>query len=65
MLKSKSLSDLIYQTNIKPVYYNIKLQNPIIIDKPISYGEFLIKNPNCTKNERKEAIRLFYEKLLK
>lgn len=28
MLKSKSLTNLIYEINNKPIYYNIKLQKP-------------------------------------
>ena len=90
MLKSKSLTNLIYEINNKPIYYNIKLQKPdekiffssiqtptptsIFISENIiekknksieSYSEFLHKNPCATKNQRKEAIRLFYENLLK
>ena len=94
MLKSKSLTNLIYEKNNKPIYYNIKLQKPdektffssiqtptpmptptpTFISENIierknksieSYSEFLHKNPSATKNQRKEAIRLFYENLLK
>lgn len=103
MLKSKSLSNLICETNIKPVCYNIKLQNSksnimnlsdnLCLDKekyidnysfsvsyrlfsevntkentnnkPLSYSNFLSNNINSTKSQRREAIRLFYENLLK
>lgn len=88
MLKSKSLTNLIYEINNKPIYYNIKLQKTDektffssklattqtliqenIVDKTNksieSYSEFLHKNPSATKDQRKEAIRLFYENLLK
>jgi len=105
MLRSKSLTNLIYETNNKPIYYNIKLQNPDIfsfVDTPEnseesplklrfisvfsktyvseniidithkysnksieSYSNFLHKNPNATKEQRREAIRVFYENLSK
>lgn len=29
-------------------------------NKYFSYGEFLLKNPNATKEERREAIKKFY-----
>ena len=83
MLTSKSLTNLIYETNNKPIYYNIKLQNPDIFSKTYvseniidithkysnksieSYSNFLHKNPNATKEQRREAIRVFYENLSK
>jgi hypothetical protein len=61
LTKSASLPNLIFEVP-KSKQYTLKLREP---EKTISYGDFLRNNPNASRNERKNMIKLFYDKLFK
>lgn len=61
LVKSNSLPNFLFEEPQKK-QYTLKL---LSLPKLVSYGEFLKNNPKATKQERREAIRTFYEMLLR
>jgi hypothetical protein len=60
LTKSNSVPNFLFEVP-KKKQYTLKLNN---IPKIIPYSEFLKKNPNATKSERRTAIKNFYDMLL-
>ena len=60
LIKSNSVPNFLFEIP-KKKQYALKLNN---IPKIIPYSEFLKKNPNATKIERRNAIKSFYDMLL-
>ena len=61
LIKSNSVPNFLFEVP-KKKQYALKLNNNI--PKIIPYSEFLKKNPNATKIERRNAIKTFYDMLL-
>jgi hypothetical protein len=61
LVKSNSVPNFLFETP-KKKQYTLKLNNNI--PKIIPYSEFLKNNPNATRNERRNAIKKFYDMLL-
>ena len=61
LVKSNSVPNFLFEEPQKK-QYKLRLLN---LPKLVSYGEFLKTNPKATKEERREAIRTFYEMLLR
>jgi len=61
LTKSNSVPNFLFEVP-KKKQYALKLNNNI--PKIIPYSEFLKKNPNATKSERRNAIKSFYDMLL-
>ena len=61
LIKSNSVPNFLFEIP-KKKQYTFKLNNNI--PKIIPYSEFLKKNPNATKIERRNAIKSFYDMLL-
>jgi len=60
LVRSCSESNLLSEKTINK-HYKLKLMP---VQKLISYGEFIRNNPTATKMQRREAIKIFYDKLL-
>jgi len=63
LVKSNSVPNFLFETPQKnniTKQYHIKLAIP----KIIPYSEFLKNHPNATKEERRNAIKQFYDMLL-
>ena len=58
--KNNSVPNFLFETP-KAKNYTMKLNLP----KIIPYSEFIKNNPNATKNERQNAIKNFYDNLLR
>jgi len=62
LVKSNSVPNFLFETpKSHKKEYRLKLSS---LPKIIPYSDFLKRNPNATKNERREAIKSFYNALL-